>query len=182
VKLTGTYDIFHLSYRFARSVINQTFFVYEPKQKKYETIQGAFLYQSTLEASVDLPIGKEDTLTPIFAYSFFSPEVGNFIQLLSKKFARNLSSFTSSLQDLTQWSVGFSYDHFISERWGSSLALNFGHIIVGYNPSIEVNPALTRKWSEVFSTELGLDYVYIPGSPTYTGTLEFKYSFGAASE
>ncbi len=167
----------HLSYRYARSKIDKDFNIAGPrKPPNYK--HGAFLYQSTFETGMDIDIGEQDTLTPSISYSFFAPDVDNFVQLLSKKFATNISSFTKDLQNLEQWSVGADYHHVISDAYTADFIATVAHLIIGNNPSIALNPTLERKWNEHLSNQLGILYTYIPGSPTWIGTLQLKYSFG----
>ena len=176
-KLTLGYDTHHLSFRFAKSEIDKNFLIHHPATNTNQLIHGAFVYQSTLEFSEDYTLTDKDTLTPSLSYSFFSPNVTAFSTLLSGKFSTSLSNFSDTLQNFEQWSLGFNYGHEYNSVWSSSAVLTISHLIVGKNPSIELNPAINRKWNEKLSSELGIDYVYIPGSPSYTLALKIKYSF-----
>jgi len=176
-KLSFGYDQHHLSFRFAKSEIQKEFLITHPLLHTNELIHGAFTYQSTIEFSEDFKLNEKDSLSPSFSYSFFSPNITAFSSLLTGQFSTSLSNFSDTLQNFENWALGCNYSHEMNALWNYNVNFTLTHLIVGKNPSIELNPALNRKWNDQLSTELGLDYVYIPGSPTYTLTLKMKYSF-----
>jgi len=176
-KLSLNYDQSHFSFRFAKSEIDKDFLINHPVLHTTQLIHGAFVYQSTVEYSQDFDLNEKDTLTPSISYSFFSPNVTAFASLLSGKFATTLSNFSDTLQNFEQWSLGLNYGHEYNSIWNATVNWTFSHLIVGNNPSMELNPAINRKWNDQLSSELGIDWVYIPGSPSYTLALKIKYSF-----
>jgi hypothetical protein len=66
----------------------------------------------------------------------------------------------------------------MTDRWSYAITTTVSHLVIGNNPSIELTPVLTRKWSPHFSTDLGVDYNYIPGEPTWTVNLALKFKMG----
>jgi hypothetical protein len=181
-KLTVSDDWAHLSFRYARSTIENNFLVYETATKSYRLIHGAFVYQATLEGTVDITLSDRDTLSPTVSYSFFNPDVTNFANLLSKRFATTLSNFDDTLQSFETWSVGANYNHDFDQQWSFGAVVTVSHLIIVLNPSIELNPSITRKWTKAFSTQFGIDYNYIPGEPTWTLNLGLKYDFKTKDE
>jgi hypothetical protein len=182
MKFSVNYDWAHLSFRYARSQIDKNFLVLDRTTDTERTIHGAFVYQATIETSVDLNLSDRDTLSPTVSYSFFNPDVDNFAALLSKRFSTTLSNFNDTLQSFETWSVGATYNHEFDSLWSASAVVTVSHLIVELNPAIELYPSVTRKWSSVFSTQLGVDYNYIPGTPVVTLNLGLKYSFETKNE
>ena len=174
-KLSATYDIFHLSYRYSEDRINQVFTV------GGKNFQGAFIYQSTLEFSVDLNSSDQDSWSPSLAVSQFTPDVSAFSAVLSRQFASSLSNFTDTLQNFEQWAVGLTYSHEFNKLWTAGMATTVSHLVIGKNPSMQLNPTVTRKWGAL-SAVAGVDYSYTPGTPSYTFNLELKYNFGKDEE
>jgi len=171
-KVTVTYDPYHLSYRYARDRIDQNFNVGS------RVYSGAFVYQETIEAGAEFDLDKRNTLSPSISYSIFAPNVQAFADVLGKSFAASLSNFTDTLQSFEQWAVSLNYDHKMTDRWSYAITTTVSHLVIGNNPSIELTTVLTRKWSPHFSTDLGVDYNYIPGEPTWTVNLALKFKMG----
>jgi len=180
-KLSLNYDVYHLSFRFGKSELDQDFSVTGLHLGK-RIIYGAFVYQSTLTASVDLTLTQQDSLSPTASLSVFSPNISDFSNLISKSFATQLSNMSDTLQSFSQWSLGASYEHDYNKLWTAFLNVTLSHLIVGLNPSIETNPSVKRNWGDHWSTELGIDWVYIPGSPSYMATMKTKYTFDSKSK
>ena len=175
IKVGASYDKYHLSYRFARSSIDETVLFSSASQKKTVPLYGAFIYQSTVEGSVDFELTKHDTLIPDFSYSFFSPDVQAFSQILGNTFAGKFTNFTDTLQSIEDWALTLSYNHEMNEKWSYNVKSGVAHLITGSNLSLELNPGVTLKYSQLLATTLSADYVYIPGSPALTFELEFKF-------
>jgi len=177
IKLTSSFDPFELSFREARAVIDEslTFLGH--------TYEGAFIYQSTIEGSINFDLGENDFLSPSYSYSFFTPDLANFQKLLQLKQTKrsNLSfissNFQGTLQTFEKWAAKVLYVHDYSETWSGILTLTVADLILDLNPMVDVNPAVDHHWTNTFSTQLGFDYLYVPGSPTWTILLELKFKF-----
>ena len=170
-KISASSDIFHLSYRLARNKIDQDF-VTLPR------VKGAFVYQTTVEGSVDLVIGEKDKLSPSLTYSFFKPDIHHFSDLLSQNFSSELSNFSDTLLSFKQWGCGLNYDHEFNKDYSAGVNLTYAHLIIGKNPSMGLNPSLTQKFNSTFLGQVGIDYAYIPGTPTVAITLGIKVNSG----
>lgn len=173
LKVTGSFKIVTLAYRHARNKLDESFI----PAGQNKNVRGAFTYQSTYSVSVDIALGKDDSLAPSFAYSTFTPDLEKFSSVLSRPRVQAQTGFSSTLQTYERYSVGMSYEHTFSPEWNAGVDGTFAMLIVGQNPLVTLSPSLTHHWTNHFATRLNFNETYQPAAPNWTAGLEAIFRF-----
>jgi|GEM_PF-3377008 len=175
IKISLLYSYFQLAYRYARSTIRSPFNPFGALIPF--TIQGAEIFQSTIETVGVLPLSDHSEILADLNYSFFTPSVSGFSGLLSSPGLSSLANFQDTLQNFELWSLLIGVNSELSDSWTLFLNSRLAHIIIGENPLIAINPGLEFSFSPSLHAGLSWNYSFTPAVVESIYSLEIRYSW-----